>query len=106
LRRPGLANYAPDLAGIISLDVEWRDNGTTLKVNVPIKAEKLKLAKTGTPATIRCNRFRRGHNLRKHSGASNERRHSWGKAPASLPNIFRTGAIDDAEMSLDAPTCR
>jgi len=101
----GLANYAPDLAGIISLDGNGETNGTTLKVNGAIKAEKLKLAKTGTPATIPVQfDFDAEHNLRKHSGRLKRGDIHVGKAPASLTGTyFEQGQAMMLKMSLDAP---
>ena len=101
----GLANYAPDMGGIISIDGNGETNGTTLKVNGAIKAEKLKLLKNGTPATVPVQfTFDAEHNLRKHSGQLKRGDVHIGKAPASLTGTyFEQGQSMMLKMNLDAP---
>jgi len=101
----GLANYAPDMGGIISLDGNGETNGSILKVNGAIKAEKLKLAKTGTAATIPVEfNFDAEHNMRKHSGVLKRGDIHIGKAPASLKGTyFEQGQAMILKMNLDAP---
>ena len=45
----GLNSMAPDIAAIIALEGKGGSDGTTLKVNGHLKADRLKLAKNGTP---------------------------------------------------------
>jgi AsmA protein len=101
----GLANYAPDMAGLISLDGNGETNGSTLKINGAIKAEKLKLSKTGTPATVPVAfNFDAEHNMRKHSGVLRRGDIRIGKAPASVTGSYYEQAQDMiVKMNLDAP---
>src|SRR5436309_2920818 len=52
LAASGLNSTAPDLAAIVSLDGTGASDGTTLKVTGHMKAERLKLAKNGTPSKV------------------------------------------------------
>jgi len=101
----GLANYAPDMAGLISLQGDGETNGTSLKMNGALKAEKLKLSKTGTPATVPVGfNFDAEHNMRKHSGVLKRGDVLIGKAPAKLTgNYYEQGQNMILKMNLDAP---
>jgi AsmA protein len=101
----GLANYAPDMAGLISLQGDGETNGNTMKLNGAIKAEKLKLSKTGTPATVPVEfNFDAEHNLRKHSGVLKRGDVRIGKAPAKITgNYHEQGQDMILNMNLDAP---
>jgi AsmA protein len=101
----GLANYAPDMAGIISLQGNGKTNGDILVLNGAIKAEKLKLSKTGTPATVPVEfSFDADHNMRKHSGVLKRGDVRIGKAPAKVTgNYHEQGRDMILNMVLDAP---
>src|SRR6188768_1050275 len=101
----GLTNYAPDMAGLISLQGDGETNGTSLKMNGALKAEKLKLSKTGTPATVPVGfNFDAEHNMRKHSGVLKRGDVLIGKAPAKLTgNYYEQGQNMILKMNLDAP---
>ncbi len=105
LAAAGIANYAPDVSGLISLHGTADTNGSTLKANGAIKGEKLKLSKGGTPATIPVQLdFAAEHNLRKHSGQLQRGDIHLGKAPASLTgSYFEQGKSMMLKMNLDAP---
>ena len=101
----GLANYAPDMAGLISLQGNGETNGSTMKLNGTIKAEKLKLSKTGTPATVPVEfNFDAENNMRKHSGVLKRGDVRIGKAPAKITGNYREQGQDMIlNMNLDAP---
>ena len=101
----GLANYVPDMGGLISLDGNGETNGIILKMNGALKAEKLKLSKTGTPATVPVAfNFDAEHNMRKHSGVLKRGDIRIGKAPAKMTgNYFEQGQDMILRMNLDAP---
>jgi AsmA protein len=105
LAATGLANYAPDMAGIISFDGSGETNGVSLKLKGAIKAEKLKLAKTGTAAAVPLQfNFDVDHNLRKHSGSLKKGDIRIGKAPASLTGTYYEQGQDMIlKMNLDGP---
>lgn len=65
----GVNDATPDLAGLISFDGSGESDGAVMKLNGKLKADKLKIAKTGTPATrvVEVD-FAVQHDLRKHSG--------------------------------------
>src|SRR5262249_38273624 len=50
LVRSGIAQSAPALGGLISVDGSANSDGKTARIEGKIKAEKLKLARTATPA--------------------------------------------------------
>jgi AsmA protein len=93
------------MAGLISVQGDGATNGNTLTVNGAIKAEKLKLAKTGTPATVPVEfNFDAEHNMRKHSGVLKRGDVRIGKAPAKITgNYYEQGQDMILKMNLDAP---
>jgi AsmA protein len=101
----GLANYAPDMAGIISLQGNGETTGDIMKLNGAIKAEKLKLSKTGTPATVPVEfNFDAENNNRKHSGVLKRGDIRIGKAPAKVTGTYHEQGRDMIlNMNLDAP---
>ena len=105
LAATGLANYAPDMAGIISLDGNGETNGNNIQLRGAIKAEKLKLAKTGTASTVPVQfDFDVDHNLKRHSGALKKGDIRIGKAPASLTGVYYEQGQDMIlKMNLDGP---
>ena len=66
----GIADTAPDLAGLVSFSGTGESDGRTMRLKAKLKAEKLKLTRKGTPATRPVELdFEVDHDLRKHSGA-------------------------------------
>jgi AsmA protein len=66
----GVADMAPDLAGLVSFSGTGESDGKTMRLKAKLKAEKLKLTRKGTPATRPVEfDFAVDHDLRKHSGA-------------------------------------
>ena len=69
LARSGMNDVAPDVTGLASVDGSGESDGVTMRLQAKLKAEKLKLAKNGTPATRPVEvDFSTQHDLRKHSG--------------------------------------
>lgn len=101
----GLANYAPEVAGFFSIDGTAESNGITLKANGGIKAEKLLLAKGGTPATVPVEfKFDLDHNLQKHFGTLKHGDIHIGKAAANLSGRYaEQGQTMSLNMNLDGP---
>jgi AsmA protein len=65
----GMSDFAPDVAGLVSFEGTGSSDGLIMQVDGKLKAEKLKLAKKGTPATRPVEiDFSARHDLRKHSG--------------------------------------
>jgi AsmA protein len=64
-----MSDFAPDVAGLVSLDGTGSSDGLILQVDGKLKAEKLKLTRKATPATRPVEfDFSARHDLRKHSG--------------------------------------
>jgi AsmA protein len=105
LAAAGISNYAPDVSGVVSIHGMADTNGSVLKANGAIKAEKLKLAKGGTAATVPLQLdFAAEHNLRKHSGQLKRGDIHIGKAAANLTgSYFEQGKSMMLKMNLDAP---
>jgi AsmA protein len=101
----GLANYVPDMAGLISLQGNGQTDGNIMNMNGVIKAEKLKLSKTGTPATVPVEfTFDADDNMRNHSGVLKRGDVRIGKAPAKITgNYHEQGQNLMLNMNLDAP---
>jgi AsmA protein len=65
----GASDFAPDLAGLVSFDGTGTSDGRNMHVTGKLKAEKLKVAKKGTPDARPVELdFAVDHNLGKHSG--------------------------------------
>lgn len=101
----GLANYAPDVTGVISIDGTGDSDGVTIKVAGGIKAEKIRLAKGGTPATTPIEfKFEADHNLQKHFGTLRSGNIQIGKAVAALTGKYaEQGQAMTLHMNLDGP---
>lgn len=89
LANSGMNDVAPDIAGLVSLDGSGKSDGVMMQVQAKLKAEKLKLAKNGTPA----NRplevdFSVQHDLRKHSGELHQGDIHIGSAVAHLTGDY------------------
>src|ERR1017187_3760058 len=65
----GMSDFAPDIGVLVSLEGTGSSDGRIMQVSGKLKAEKLKLAKKGTPATRPVEfDFAAQHDLRKHNG--------------------------------------
>ena len=65
----GMTDFAPDIAGLVSLEGSGSSDGRIMSVNAKLKVEKAKLAKKGTPATRPLEfDLAAQHDLQKHSG--------------------------------------
>jgi AsmA protein len=85
LAASGLNSMAPDISGIVSVDGKGVSDGMTLDVNGHMKAERLKLAKNGTPSRIPVDLdFEDRHALRKNSGVVQRTVLHIGKSEAKL----------------------
>ena len=101
----GLTQTAPALGGIVSLDGTGQSDGQTAHINGKLKADKLKLAKEGTPAKKPVQfDFALDHNLRRHTGRLRKGDIRIGSAPASLTGTYADqGEITTLHMDLDGP---
>lgn len=93
------------LAGILSIDGSAASNGRTLFVSGRLKAERLKLAKHGTPAREAVE-FDAGleHDMRRNSGVLRRGDIHIGNAPASLTGTYvAQGESTAVNMNLSGP---
>ena len=85
----GMSDFAPDVAGLVSFEGTGSSDGLIMQVDGKLKAEKLKLAKKGTPATRPVEfDFAAQHDLRKHSGTLRQGDIHIGGAPAHLTGTY------------------
>jgi AsmA protein len=85
----GANDFAPHLAGLVSLEGSAESDGTNMQVKGKLKGEKLKLARNGTPAVHPVEfDFAVQHNLRKHSGALQHGDIHIGSSPAHLTGTY------------------
>jgi AsmA protein len=85
----GVNDVAPSVAGLVSLSGSGTSDGTNLHVKARLKADKLRLATKGTPATRPVELdFSVQHNLRKHSGVLHQGDIHIGKATAHLTGTY------------------
>ena len=85
----GLAQHAPALAGILSLAGSAQSDGREAHITGKLKAEKLKLARDGTPAKKPVEfEFALTHNLRRRSGRLDKGAIRIGSAPSSLTGTY------------------
>jgi AsmA protein len=101
----GLAQHAPTLAGLITIDGSGSTDGKTAHIQGKLKAEKLKLAKEGTPAKKPVAfEFAVDHDLRRRSGRLQKGDIHIGGAPAHLTGTYAThGETASLNMTLDGP---
>ena len=85
----GVVQPATGIAGLISLDGKGSSNGQIAHVSGHLKAEKLKLVKTGSPAgrSVEFD-FDADHDLRKRTGRLKRGDLHFGSAPASLTGTY------------------
>jgi AsmA protein len=85
----GANDVAPTIAGLVSLSGSGDSDGTNMHIKAKLKAEKLKLASKGTPATRPVELdFSVQHNLRKHSGVLHQGDIHIGTATAHLTGTY------------------
>lgn len=101
----GANDFAPHLAGLVSLDGSAESDGTTMQVKGRLKAEKLKLARNGTPAARPVEfDFIVLHILRRHSGTLQQGDIHIGNAPAHLTGTYaEKGESMVLNMKLSGP---
>lgn len=105
LVRSGMNDIAPELAGLVSFDATGDSDGREMHLKGKLKAEKLKLAKSGTPAARPVELdFAVDHNLRKHSGTLRQCDIHIGSAKAALTGGYsEQGEAMMVNMKLNAP---
>ena len=85
----GMNDVAPDVTGLASFDGSGESDGVSMHLQAKLKAEKLKLAKNGTPATRPVEvDFAVQHDLRKHSGVVHQGDIHIGSATAHLTGTY------------------
>ena len=105
LARTGLAQDAPAVAGLVSLAGDFKSDGKTGQFKGKLKGEKLKLAKSGTPANRAVEfDFAATHNMRKRSGRLDRGDLHIGAALARLTGTFaEENGSTSIRMTLDGP---
>ena len=89
LARSGWNDWAPDISGVISFDGTGNSDGKTVHFKGQLKADKLKLAKDGTPAKIPVQLdVTANHDFRKHAGAISQGAFKIGKAVANFTGSY------------------
>jgi AsmA protein len=89
LAASGLLDPSTGIAGLASIDGTAVSNGSTVDLQGTLKAERLKLAKTGTPAKVPVAfDFGVRHDLAKQSGSLTRGGIHLGKATASLTGTY------------------
>ena len=101
----GLTQNAPAIAGRMGLQAAMESDGTRAHVKGKLKADRLRLARDGTPATRPVEfDFTLDHNLRRHSGQLKQGGIRIGSAPASLTGSYgEEGESTTLKMNLDGP---
>src|SRR5579872_6297266 len=89
LARSGMNDVAPHVTGLASFDGSGESDGVNMRLQGRLKAEKLKLAKNGTPSTRPVEvDFSVQHDLRKHSGVVHRGDIHVGSAAAHLTGTY------------------
>src|SRR5579871_169465 len=89
LARSGMTDFAPDLAGVVSFAGSGSSDGRFLHVNGKLKAERLKVARNGTPAArVLELDYGARHDFRKHSGTLRQGDIHIGRAVAHLTGTY------------------
>jgi len=85
----GMNDFAPNVAGLVSLEGRGSSDGRILQLDGKLKAEKLKLVEKGTPATRPVEfDFAASHDLQKHSGSLRQGDIHIGGATAHLTGTY------------------
>ena len=89
LARSGMTDFAPDVAGVVSFAGSGSSDGRFLQVNGKVKAERLKVARNGSPAgrVVELDYGAR-HDFRKHSGTLRRGDIHIGRAVAHLTGTY------------------
>jgi AsmA protein len=105
LARSGMNDFAPDIAGIVSLNMKGDSDGRKMETTGTLTAEHLKLARNGSPAARPVELdFSVQHNLRTHSGTVSQGDLHLGKALAHLTGSYaEQGESMVLAMKLAAP---
>jgi AsmA protein len=105
LARSGMSDFAPDVAGLLSIDGTGSSDGLIMQVDGKVKVEKVKLSRKGTPATRPVEfDFLARHDLRKHSGMLRRGDIHIGNAPAHLTGTYaEQGEAMVLRMTLSGP---
>ena len=105
LARSGMTDFAPEVAGLLSVDGTGSSDGLVMQVDGKVKVEKVKLAKAGTPDTRPVEfDFSARHDLRKHSGTLRRGDIHIGGAPAHLTGTYaEQGEAIVLRMTLAGP---
>src|SRR5215470_10133270 len=108
LARSGANDVAPSVAGLMSFNGSGDSDGTNLHIKAKLKAEKLRLAMKGSPASRPVELdFSVQHNLRKHAGVLHQGDIHIGNAIAHLTGTYSEhGDSMLLNMKLAGPTCR
>ena len=101
----GMNDFAPDVAGLVSLDGSGASDGINMQVRGKLKGEKLKLARNGTPAARPVEiDFSVQHDVRKHSGVVRQGDIHIGNAVAHLTGTYaEQGESMSVNMKLSGP---
>lgn len=105
LARSGIVQPSTGFAGLVSLDAQGSSNGEVVSLNGKLKADKLKLAKNGSPAAQPVNfDFDLDHDLRKKTGRLKTGNIHFGSAPATLTGTYDLrGEIAALNMAFSGP---
>jgi len=101
----GMNDIAPQLAGLVSIDASGESDGHMLLLKGKLKADKVKLARNGTPAQRPLELdFAVDHDLRKHSGTLQHAGIHIGGATATLAGTYaEQEAAMMVHMTLNGP---
>jgi AsmA protein len=99
----GLNSTTPDIDGVITLHGKGTSDGTTVKIEGDLNAERLKLAKNGTASKTPVELdFADEHALRKNSGVIQRTAVHIGKSEATLAGTYAEhGESMDVKMALE-----
>lgn len=105
LARSGMNDAAPDVTGLASFNGSSESDGLIMHLKGKLKAEKLKLARNGNPATRPVEiDFSVQHDLRRHSGALHQGDIYIGRAVAHLTGTYaEKGESIVLNMKLSGP---
>jgi AsmA protein len=103
LGESGLSAAAPAVAGILSFDGSVESDGTAMRWGGQLKAEGLRLARSGVPAAdpVRA-AFSLRHDLAAHTGALNRCDLQIGKGSAGITGTYSSPPAGPLELHLEA----
>jgi AsmA protein len=105
IARSSVNDFAPDITGLVSFDASGSSDGQIMQLEGKLKAEKLKVAKNGTPDARPVELdFAVQHDLRKHSGSLRRADIHIGGAAAHLTGTYaEQGEAVALHMALKGP---